>query len=30
MYFLPSLSGLLVWLVTMGLGLNTGGRGRAN
>ncbi len=29
-YFLPSLSGVLLWWVAMGLGLNTGGRGRAN
>ena len=30
LYFLPSLSGVLLWLLAMGLGLNTGGRGRAN
>lgn len=29
-YFFPSLSGVLLWWVAMGLGLNTGGRGRAN
>ncbi|MBZ4201462.1 MAG: rod shape-determining protein MreD [Methylotenera sp.] len=29
-YFLPSLSGVLLWWLAMGLGLNTGGRGRAN
>ncbi len=30
LYFLPSLTGVLLWAMAVALGLNTGGRGRAH